>query len=159
MIRLTNKSTIIMKSIEAAEGSLPEGQTLAFCRKWPNFSGGHFRHILQAAGLAFTFFLLAATRSTAQEAAAEPANAIIMPDDGYWQVITDNGWPQTTTVQFYDLERHLIYEEKLVGVELDLQSRKTLRKLNRILQAALVAWRENGQLMKEKGIVAMRFKP
>jgi hypothetical protein len=115
--------------------------------------------IIRAMGLAMTVFLFTSLSTKAQEAAAEPARAIWMPDGGFWQIVTDNAWPQTTTVQFYDLERHLIYEEKLVGVELDPQSKKTCRKLNKILQSALVAWRENGQLMKENGVVAARLKP
>jgi hypothetical protein len=115
--------------------------------------------IFRAFGLAMTVLLFTTLSTSAQEASAEPAPAVSMPDGGFWQVITDNAWPQTTTVQFYDLERHLVYEEKLVGVDLDLQSKRTCRKLNKILQAALVAWRENRQLMKEKGVVAAQLRP
>jgi hypothetical protein len=111
------------------------------------------------AGCGIIVFLFTTTTSRAQEASSGPVRAVWMPDGGFWQIVTDNSWPQTTTVQFYDLERHLVYEEKLVGVDLDLQSKKTVRRLNKILQAALVAWRENGQLMKEKGVVAAQLKP
>jgi hypothetical protein len=35
-----------------------------------------------------------------------------IPDNGYWEVITKDSQPQTAIVQFYDLQRHLIYEEQ-----------------------------------------------
>lgn len=81
-----------------------------------------------------------------------------VPEKGFWEVVSNIARPTEATVQFYDLERHLIYEERVVGVELDLSSRRTCRRLNRSLQAALLAWAEHGQAMKDKGLVAMYIK-
>ena len=81
-----------------------------------------------------------------------------VPEKGFWEVVSNIATPREATVQFYDLERHLIYQEHVVGVELDLKSRRTCRRLNRSLQAALVAWEEHKQVMKDKGLVAMYIK-
>src|SRR5579863_8078745 len=63
-----------------------------------------------------------------------------IPDNGYWEVITKDSQPQTAIVRFYDLQRHLIHEEQVTGVVLDLHRRSTCRRLNRSLQIALAAW-------------------
>ena len=81
-----------------------------------------------------------------------------VPEKGFWEVVSNIATPKEATVQFYDLECHLIYQERVVGVNLDLSSRRTCRRLNRSLQAALVAWEEHRQLMKDKGLVAMYIK-
>jgi hypothetical protein len=81
-----------------------------------------------------------------------------VPEKGFWEVVSNIATPKEATVQFYDLERHLIYQERVVGVKLDLSSRRTCRRLNRSLQVALLAWEEHKQLMKDKGLVAMYIK-
>ena len=58
------------------------------------------------------------------------------------------------TVQFYDLDRHLIYEERLTGIVIDVRKTATCRVLNRSLQAALLAWKENKKIQRDKGLVA-----
>jgi hypothetical protein len=66
--------------------------------------------------------------------------AVPQPENGFWVIITNNSGPVNTTVKFYDLQQHLIHEEKLEGVRLDANSKKTCRMLNKILQQSLVAW-------------------
>ena len=88
--------------------------------------------------------------------AAQPvfAQAAQMPDNGFWEVITRETGEARTTVKFFDLEKHLIYEEHLEGVRLDPSKRKTCRLLNKVLKTALVAWEDNRRMTPDEGIVA-----
>ena len=59
------------------------------------------------------------------------------PKDGFWVVTTQPGTP--AIVRFYDLQQHLIYEEKLDRERLDIRKRKVQKALYQTLQAALAA--------------------
>jgi hypothetical protein len=63
-----------------------------------------------------------------------------VPRNGYWEVISTIAKPSESTVRFYDLQGHLIHEEQVTGMVLDLRKRKTCRLLNKQLQSALTAW-------------------
>lgn len=81
-----------------------------------------------------------------------------VPEKGYWEVITQETHLRRATVRFYDLESHLLYEEKVQGMRIDLRNRKTCLRLNKILLTALAAWKENRPMRKDEGIVAMNRK-
>jgi len=66
-------------------------------------------------------------------------HACPMPDDGYWQIVTNIHDPAVVTVRFYDLEAHLIYQENMTVIP-DWRRRKTCRWLNESLRSALIAW-------------------
>lgn len=97
------------------------------------------------------------TLSVLTASAQAPSKAGAIPENGFWEVITNEAASGLATVKFYDLSSHLIYEEHLAGVRLDLTRRKTCRRLNQSLQSALVAWEENKQLLKDQGFVAAQF--
>ncbi len=73
----------------------------------------------------------------AQEPAAKlsPAGGVV--ENGFWEIVSNIARPLEATVQFYDGQRHLIHEERVVGVKLDPAKRKIRRRLDRELQAAL----------------------
>jgi hypothetical protein len=64
-------------------------------------------------------------------------NACFMPDNGYWQIVTNINDPTAVTVRFYDLQSHLIDQEKMTVIP-NLHKRKTCLALNRRLQSALI---------------------
>ena len=76
------------------------------------------------------------------------ATAIIMPlkaqswvpQNGYWEVVSTLAKPAEATVKFYDLDHHLVGEDHIKGMVVDLRERWVCRWLNKRLQAALVAW-------------------
>jgi hypothetical protein len=80
------------------------------------------------------------------------------PERGFWVIITNAANPFFATVKFYDLENHPIYEEQLSGVRLDVNKRKTRKRLNQSLRSALLSWETNKQLLKDKGFVAAQFR-
>lgn len=67
------------------------------------------------------------------------------PPPGYWVVETNDHTRDHTVVKFYDLSNHLVYEERLEGVHLDVSRRKYVRLLNqtlrRVTDRALLAGR------------------
>lgn len=65
------------------------------------------------------------------------------PENGFWVIITNENGPAQTTVKYYDLGQHLVYEEHLDGVRLDGKSRRVTRMLNKKLQRVLIAWVRN----------------
>jgi hypothetical protein len=65
------------------------------------------------------------------------ARSVPVPEGGYWEIITRVTGPARTTVKFFDLEQHLIYEERLEGVRLDGTKRRTCRMLNKSLRRLL----------------------
>jgi hypothetical protein len=77
-----------------------------------------------------------------------------IPENGFWEIITNKAVKKVATVQFYDLDRRLIYEERLTGIAIDVRKTTTCRALNRSLQAALLTWKEKKQVQKDKGLVA-----
>lgn len=81
-----------------------------------------------------------------------------MPDNGFWVVIASAGSPGLTTVEFYDLDNHLMYKERLKDIRLDVNKRKTRKLLNHSLQTVLTTWERNRQPLQEQGIVAACVK-
>ena len=74
-------------------------------------------------------------------AAIKPATAQDwVPTNGYWEVISTIKKPSEATVKFYDLQGHMVFQERVTGVVLDPRRRKTCRWLNKQLQGALAAW-------------------
>jgi|GEM_PF-2375683 len=65
--------------------------------------------------------------------ARTPAPAQTTPP-GYWVVETNDRTRDHTLVKFYDLSDHLVYEERLEGVHLDVSRRKHVRLLNQTLR-------------------------
>jgi hypothetical protein len=95
--------------------------------------------------IAFLFLLIAqlpaqslqAQSFPAQSLPAQSSNPCCMPANGYWVVITNDKEPLSVTVKFYDLQNHLLYQEHLTGVSLDIHKKRICRALNSRLQAAL----------------------
>jgi hypothetical protein len=79
--------------------------------------------------------------------------ACIMPDNGYWQLVTHESDPRLVLVKFYDPGGHLIYQERMT-VAPDWHRKKICRVLNQGLEAALTAYREHRRLPEDSGFVA-----
>lgn len=82
----------------------------------------------------------------------------LVPENGFWELIFNESGPAGTTIKFFNLQEHLIYEEHLDGVRLDARRRKICRLLNRSLRTALAAWEKNKMVMKDRGIVAVGMR-
>ncbi|HMH31946.1 MAG TPA: hypothetical protein VK543_02895 [Puia sp.] len=105
-----------------------------------------------------TLVIMAATLATPARSSAQ-IKEDWMPENGFWEIITNKAVKKQAQVQLYNLDKHLIYEEHLTGIVIDVRKRQTCRALNKSLQAALLAWNENKHLLKDKGLVAGMIKP
>lgn len=63
-----------------------------------------------------------------------------VPQNGYWEVVATVAKPSEATIRYYDLSGHLIRQERVTGMVLDLRKRRTCRWLNKRLQTALASW-------------------
>lgn len=79
-------------------------------------------------------------------------------EKGYWEVENNIKTPDTFTVYFFNNEGTMVYKEKVEGVKLNIKNRRTLMRLKRVLDQAVVAW-ENHHLAKDDStLVAALFK-
>ena len=63
-----------------------------------------------------------------------------VPRNGYWEVISTIAKPSEATLRFYDLQGHMVAEERVTGMVLDLRKRRICRWLNKKLRMALAGW-------------------
>ena len=76
--------------------------------------------------------LLAVNHTIAQR------NACCMPDNGYWELVTNVNDPTEVTVRFYDLASHLVCQQQMTAVP-NWHNKKVCRMLAENLQTALAS--------------------
>lgn len=103
--------------------------------------------------LLIVLFFAASFSASAQ---AQKARAKCISPLGYWVVQGNKNTPLHNTVYFYNNQNLLVYSEKLDGVKMNINKRKTLLKLKSALEQAIVAW-QNGQKQNNL-LVLTRFK-
>ena len=69
---------------------------------------------------------------------------------GWWMVETTTRSPKQQTVYFYNLNGVLVYKEKLKGIQLKPEKRKTKMQLKQALETAVMAW-EKDRKVKDSG--------
>lgn len=72
---------------------------------------------------------------------------------GWWQVETATRSPKQQTVYFFNLSGVLVYKEKLDGIRLNPEKRKTKMHLKQALEAAVVAWEEKNVVKENESLV------
>jgi hypothetical protein len=77
-----------------------------------------------------------------------------LPEKGFYVLINNKDSVNATTVQFYNDEQQLIYEEKVSGKKLNLDRKKVRRSLNSCLSKALLAWNYKKEVQLDKNWVA-----
>jgi predicted membrane-bound mannosyltransferase len=73
-----------------------------------------------------------------------------IPEHGFWQLVSNIHEDNFTIVRFYNDNKELIHEEKLM-VKLHPEKIKTLRYLKKELDKALLAWNRQKQPLPDKG--------
>ncbi|MFT3823946.1 MAG: hypothetical protein QM731_08495 [Chitinophagaceae bacterium] len=81
-----------------------------------------------------------------------------IPDNGFWVIVTNIKVKKEATVQYYNDDKELIYEEKIVGRRLNLKRKKTLLCLKKVLDHALSAFHEEKHKIVDKNWVAASLK-
>ena len=75
--------------------------------------------------------------------------------DGFWVIESNVKTPRQSTVYYYNRSNEVIYREDVSGKKLNTARRRTVRRLNQVLDQSLIAWESNktnnsGQLVKTK---------
>lgn len=104
---------------------------------------------------AFMLILFAITVSSIN-VSAQKKNTI--PDNGFWELVSNIHVKKTTLVQYYTNDGNLIYEEKITGVKLNPERRKTLMRLKEGLEEAMIAWNEKKETLHDKNWVSILVK-
>lgn len=98
----------------------------------------------------FILFLMISSASFAQSR----SKAKCISSKGYWVVENNVKAAKSNTVYFYSNDNVLVYHEKVDGIKINTERRKTLLKLKSALEQAIVAW-ENGQNGNLNGMLVM----
>lgn len=77
-----------------------------------------------------------------------------VPEKGYWVLVSNVHEKNNTTVRFYDDGSNLMYEEKVTGVKLNINRRKTLKHLKSALEKTMLAWNGSKEIKYNSGLLA-----
>jgi hypothetical protein len=83
---------------------------------------------------------------------------IIIPENGYWQLVTNKTDKNITLVQFYTGNKELIYEEKVNGRHFNLKTKKNLLLLKEGLEKAINEWKEKREVITNQQWIANALK-
>lgn len=76
-------------------------------------------------------------------------------EKGYWQAETNIHRPWSTTIRFFNNDGILVYQENIEGRYLDLTRKKTLKRLKKLCDRAVVTW-ENGRKIDDKDMLVIK---
>jgi hypothetical protein len=77
---------------------------------------------------------------------------------GWWVVETATRSPKQQIVYFYNREGVLVYKEKLDGIRLNPEKRKTKMHLKQALEAAVVGWEKEEKVSDSGSLVVNCLK-
>ena len=80
------------------------------------------------------------------------------PDDGFWVVQNNVASPKQSVVYFYSTDQTMIYKEEISGVRINLNKRKTVKRLNAALREAVLAWNQKKGIEANSYFVYNRLK-
>ena len=96
----------------------------------------------------------------AQEPAAHrPAMPEWLSDKGYWVIESNVKTPRNSIVHFYNNEHVVIYREKIAGVRINLNRKKTLFRLKQALEQAYSNWERKKSPNEDGHLVMNALRP
>lgn len=90
-----------------------------------------------------------------EDLARRPSVPGWVSDKGYWQVETNIHSPWNSVISFFNNDGMLVYKETIQGMALNLQKRRTLMRLKKILDRSVTAW-ESGHPGKDNELLVSR---
>jgi hypothetical protein len=73
---------------------------------------------------------------------------------GYWVIENNAKAPKSNTIYFYNNDNVMVYHEKVEGIKINTEKRKTLLKLKTALEQAVLAW-ENGSKETDDNVLVL----
>ncbi len=108
--------------------------------------------------ITLALFALVTVTANAQKAeTSETSKPKWISKHGYWVIENNINTPKSSTIFFYNNNNTLVYTEKVEGVKLNINRRKTLMKLKEVLDESLIAWTQQ-QSLKNEQLVKSIFK-
>lgn len=108
--------------------------------------------------LVFTIISFTAAAQTERASQTEPllnpGTPSWLSDRGYWVVESNVKTPRKSIVHFYNNDHVVVYREKVEGIRINLNRKKTLYRLKAALEQAIVAWEKEKILKENEEIVA-----
>lgn len=100
--------------------------------------------------LVFTIISFASAAQTLPqtEPLLNPGTPSWLSDKGYWVIESNVKTPRKSIVHFYNNDHVVVYREKVEGIKINLNRKKTLYRLKAVLEQKLVAW-ENEKVLRE----------
>jgi hypothetical protein len=77
---------------------------------------------------------------------------------GYWVIENNIKTPKSNTIYFYNNDNVMVYKEKIEGIKLNTNKRKTLLKLKSALEQSVVAWESGHKETGNNVLVMTAFK-
>lgn len=105
--------------------------------------------------LAFSTITLSCAAQSSRAAAKTPR---WLSDNGWWVIEHNKKTPKNSVVYFYNNNRELVYQEKVTGVRLNINRKKTLLHLNQVLTQALAAWERDQVVEADRQLVRNAIK-
>jgi len=101
-------------------------------------------------------FILSFVISTAGFAQQGPnkGKAKCISSKGYWVIENNTKSPENSTIYFYNNDNVMVYQEKVEGIKINTNKRKTLLKLKSALEQAIIAW-EDGNRQNISNVLVM----
>ena len=81
-----------------------------------------------------------------------------LSEKGYWVIESNVKTPRSSIVHFYNNDNVVVYREKVEGVKLNLNRKKTLMRLKTALDQAFNKWELTKQMKENDTIVARALK-
>ena len=76
-------------------------------------------------------------------------------EKGYWVIESNIKTPKSSIVRFYTNDHNLVYTEKVEGVKVNVQKKKTLMNLKSVLEKVVYTWEKNGEVKDTGELVAV----
>ena len=100
-------------------------------------------------------FLIVSTSCFAQQ---NRGKAKCISSKGYWVIENNIKMPKSNTIYFYNNDNVMVYKEKVEGLKININKRKTLLKLKSALEQAVVVWEKGNKTNENNMLVITAFK-
>jgi hypothetical protein len=112
--------------------------------------------------LVFSIISFTASAQTEHLPQAEPllnpGTPSWLSDKGYWVIESNVKTPRKSIVHFYNNDNVVVYREKVEGIKINLNRKKTLYRLKGALEQVIVAWEKEKILKENEEILAKALK-
>lgn len=117
------------------------------------------KKLITSSLLLATLLIISSTlKAQEEEQARAPRTPKWVSEKGYWVVESNVKTPYHSIIHFYNNDNVLVYREKVDGVKINLDQKRTKMKLKKILEQSVVAWEYNHSTRENEAWVAKALR-